>query len=259
MKKYILTVLISITTFCSYAQSYEGFLTDNYSGVHGVISNPANIADSRFKTDVNLIGFSTFLGNDLFRVNTFEVLGEFLDNGLEDYDFENKAESLFTDNNNIAFNIDVLGPSFMMNIDDKNSIALFSRIRGFINVNEINGTTFEVLDNSIDDNITIDEGNFNSTANAWAEFGVTYAREIYKNKEHFIKGGLTLKYLSGLGSAYASGAGLNFDRNDTSVIASGDLSYAVFDENLEDYEFPDDFEFSAGTGFGIDFGGVYEH
>lgn len=40
------------------AQSYVGLLEDNYNGVHGVISNPANIADSRLKLDINLVGVS---------------------------------------------------------------------------------------------------------------------------------------------------------------------------------------------------------
>lgn len=47
IKKSILGLFLIGAMWSAKAQSYLGYLTDNYSGVHGLISNPANIVDSR--------------------------------------------------------------------------------------------------------------------------------------------------------------------------------------------------------------------
>ena len=58
MKKTLFLGLCLCASVSIKAQSFIGFLTDNYSGVNSVISNPANIVDSRFKTDIHLAGAS---------------------------------------------------------------------------------------------------------------------------------------------------------------------------------------------------------
>ena len=66
MKKTTLAAILILMAAAVNAQSYIGYHSDNYNGVHGLIYNPANIADSRFKTDINLIGASAILGNDYY-------------------------------------------------------------------------------------------------------------------------------------------------------------------------------------------------
>ena len=137
MKNRIVYILILLTSVCASSQSYIGFLTDNYSGVHGVISNPANIVDSRFKTDINLVGASVFGANDAYEFNVFDAI-------KDDFDFDRDATKTFTDDNNLGANIDVLGPSFMFNINATNSIAVSTRVRAFTNLNRINGSTIDL-------------------------------------------------------------------------------------------------------------------
>ena len=140
MKKNILLLLFVISSALLEAQSYSGFLTDNYSGVNSVIVNPANITDSRFKLDINLVGASFFAGNDYYGVNVMDAL-------KDDYSFDAEAEKSPTTDNNAAINVDIMGPSFMFNLNKNSSIAVFTRLRSMTSINEINGTTIDDLDN----------------------------------------------------------------------------------------------------------------
>ena len=170
-------------------------MSDNYSGVHGVISNPANITDSRFKTDINLAGFSAFGGNDYYGVNVFDAL-------KDDYDFDLESKKSPSEKNSGAVNIDVLGPAFMFNLSRKSSIAIFTRGRFFVNAYDINGVSIDSIDDDTTNDFNINEGDINVLAHGWAELGITYARVLINREQTFFKGGLTLKHLQGLGSAY---------------------------------------------------------
>lgn len=246
------------------AQSYIGYLSDNYSGVHGIISNPANIVDSRFKTDVNLAGASSFFGNDYYGVKLSDVFDS-------DFDIDENSNKHPKDNNNLFGNADVLGPSFMFNINPTNSIALFTRARVGYNINKINGETYENISNDFDENedFMVEEDDFYLTANAWAEVGLSYATVLMNKEQHFLKAGISLKYLQGLGNAYASGKNVNIDYdadgtdlgggNTTGSITSEGEVYYGNSENIEgDLE---DFELEmvdGATGFGADLGLIYE-
>lgn len=259
MKKITLVLLFILSSFCVKAQSYVGFLTDNYSGVNSVISNPANITDSRFKLDINLVGSSFLAGNDYYGVNVMDAF-------KDDYSFDTDAEKSPTSDNNAAINVDIMGPSFMFNLNKKSSIAVFTRLRSMTNINEINGTTIDDLDNDASEDFNINEGDFNIFTHAWAEFGVTYARTLMQKEQHFLKGGFTIKYLQGGGSGYARGknVSVDYDADGTdlgggettgNIISSGEISYGRSDDfDNEDYEF----ELTDASGFGVDLGFVYE-
>lgn len=239
------------------AQSYNGFLTDNYSGVHSVISNPANIVDSRFKLDINLVGVSAFFGNDYFGLSLKDAFNDFsktLDN----------AEKSPSQNNFLSSNLDVLGPSILFNIDYKNSIAFFTRGRAFFNVIDIDGSTLDKeggFDESED--FSIQEGFLSGAANFWTEIGVSYARVLIDKEQHFLKGGLTIKYLKGFGTTYirSKNLGIDYDSNTRTVATQGEFIYGntggLDDQGNGDGLFDSD-ENDGDNGFGADIGVVYE-
>ena len=138
MKKRFLFLSVLFSSLAANAQSYQGFYHDNYAGVQSVLFNPASIVDSRFKTDINLLSFSSSIGNDMYGVNFFDVLK----NG---YDFDTQAKKSFSNANKINSNTDVMGPSFMFNISPKHSIAIFTRARGVVNVIDVNGNVINEL------------------------------------------------------------------------------------------------------------------
>ncbi|MDO6807163.1 DUF5723 family protein [Zobellia galactanivorans] len=264
MKKTILTSLLVLGGLSAKAQSYVGYLTDNYSGVNGLIANPANITDSRFKTDINIAGASTFFSNDYYGLKLGDVV-------TSDFDFDTDGKKYPKDSNNFFGNADVLGPSFMFNLTPTSSLAIFTRGRVGYNVNKINGNTFESISNDFDENedLLIDEDDVYLTANAWAEVGVTYARVLMNKDQHFLKGGISLKYLQGLGNAYASGKNvtIDYDADGTplpggqttgSIESTGEVNYGHsdnIDDNFEDFEVE---IVDGATGFGADLGVVYE-
>jgi outer membrane protein OmpA-like peptidoglycan-associated protein len=260
MKKITLLTFFFTLTLVVKGQSYLGFLTDNYSGVHGVISNPANITDSRFKTDINLAGLSAFATNDYYGINIWDTM-------KDGYSFDLEAKTHPKDVNGGGFNADVLGPAVMFNLSKNSSIALFSRARTFANANNINGNSIAVIDDDSTEDFAFNEGSINVLAHAWAEIGLTYARTLIDKEQHFVKGGATLKYLQGLGNVYGAGnnIAINYDADGTdlgggettgSITTSGTFTYARFDNfDNDDYDYKT--PKNAG-GFGADLGFIYE-
>lgn len=260
MKIITLLMFFFAISFYAKAQSYIGFLTDNYSGVHGVISNPANITDSPFKADINLAGVSVFGGNDYYGVNVWDAT-------KDGYSFDLESKKHPMDDNSGVVNVDALGPSIMFNLTKNSSLAIFTRARVFANLNKIDGASIASIDDDTTNDVSINEENINALAHSWAELGITYARVLLNKNQHFLKGGVSLKYLQGLGSAFTIGKDISIDIDDDgtdlgggvtvgSIDSSGNLTYARYDEfDNDDYDYktPDN-----ANGLGVDFGVVYE-
>ncbi|HKL89992.1 MAG TPA: DUF5723 family protein [Allomuricauda sp.] len=253
-RKLVVSLLLISTINVIQSQSYVGFLEDNYNGVHGIISNPANIADSRLKMDINLVGVSALYGNDYIGLN--------LGDAFADYSsvFDN-AETFPSTDNFLAFNIDVMGPSVMLSINKKSSLAIFTRGRGIFNVNEANGNLLEKeggFDENEDFNLVEDDiyGSFT----AWGEIGATYARVLLNDEQHFLKGGLTGKMLQGLGNVYIEGSDISVDYNSDTreVTTTGEFHLADTGDINETGNTGEALDLNNGFGIGADIGFVYE-
>ena len=256
MKKKVLVMLVFTSFISANAQSYLGYYHDNYAGVQGVLFNPASIVDSRFKTDINLFSFSTTVGNDMYAVN-------FSDAFKSGYDFDTQAKKSFTDSNNVIMNLDVMGPAFMFNITPKHSLAVFTRARAFVNLGGVNGELINELSkennkNSFDYLV----GNPNFTGNSWGEFGLSYAAVLYQKGQHFLKGGITAKYLQGVANAHFQGSNvrLKFVENLSNAYLSSFTSEGTATYGTsQDFDANPNIEIdSASKGFGLDLGLTYE-
>ncbi|XMO86590.1 DUF5723 family protein [Algibacter sp. AS12] len=260
MKKISVLLVFTMFTLIMDAQSYLGFLTDNYSGVHSLISNPANITDSRFKTDINLGGVSVFGGNDYYGINVWDA-------SRDGYSFDMAAKINSNGANSALVNTDVLGPSFMFNLSKNSSIAVFTRARAFVNANDFDDASIAAIDDDSTRDFILNEAQLNVLGHSWGEAGITYARTLVNKNKHFLKGGVSLKYLQGLGSVFITGTDIYVDydadgtaffggENTGSITTSGDLTYArsaEFDNDDYDIKLPDN-----ANGVGVDFGFVYE-
>ena len=258
MKKQllILTVLFSIT--CVNAQSYMGYLPDNYAGIQGVLFNPASIVDSRFKTDINLFSTSSSLNNDYFGVSLFDL-------AKSSYDVNTEGKRTPTKNNGGIVYSDILGPSFMFNIAPKHSIALFTRVRAIVNANGINGDLYDKFKDGFDDAnsfLNLEVGSPNVVGHSWAEVGASYAAVLWQSKQHFLKGGFTAKYLIGGTNSYVKGDNLSTsfiqvnDPSQETLITKGTVTIGSspdFITGKDDYQFNTD-----SKGYGADFGLIYE-
>lgn len=255
MKPYQQLKLIAFLLFInlSFGQNYIGHTIDNYSGIQGVTYNPSNVVDSNFRADINLFSASFFGGSDYFGINISDVLSS--DGG---FDFEEDAERLTSNSNNFFLNADVMGPSFMFNLNPKSSIGLTTRVRAFFNIKDINGELYETIadDFESEEDFSFDSQNLSGNVHAWAEVGLAYGRILMDKPNHLLKGGVTLKYLQGAGAAFISSPGLqgNYTANTETLTTQGTLSYGT----SKDFE-NDDINFDNLTaGFGLDIGFTYQ-
>lgn len=259
MRKILVTTLVVVCSLTVKAQSYIGFQQDNYAGVQGVLFNPASIVDSNFRTDINLFSFNTTVTNDYYGVT-------FLDVFKSGYNIETQAKLFPSSANNFIISSDVMGPAFMFNIKPKHAVAVFTRGRALVNINDINGELFNQLSDDFNTNedFSLNAGHFNMTGNAWGELGVSYAGVLLDKGKHFLKGGITVKYLQGIANSYTKGSNVtvnynyNSDLPTTNTIATtGNLTYGGsndFEKSFENFDFD-----SNSQGFGGDFGLVYEY
>ncbi|OWP86129.1 hypothetical protein BWK60_10415, partial [Flavobacterium covae] len=93
MKKILALFSLFLCTEQIEAQSYIGFVPDNYSGVHGMIYNPATIVASPYRLDLNLVSGSALLGNDYFGVKITDLL-------KKDFDIDLQSKKFASSNNN---------------------------------------------------------------------------------------------------------------------------------------------------------------
>ncbi len=258
MKKKPLLLLGSLAlTLSSLAQSFPGYRTSNYTGVNGVFFNPANIADNRFKWDVNVFAINGFVGNDQAGLRFKDITKSFNADSLKSKLLTGKT------NVNALSYVEVLGPSFMISLSPKTSIALTTRTRVFSNVKDINGD----LASSVIGNTSYNPGSFSSPAGVvhatgWTEIGGSIA-QVFTNKgsHNFLKGGITVKYLAGTADSYLYTN--NFGATITPAPAgltniAGTVGFNTTNANFSDYKFNDFFKFN-GHGVGGDIGFVYEY
>ncbi|MGK2863658.1 MAG: DUF5723 family protein [Chitinophagaceae bacterium] len=264
MKFFLILTLFVLSQTLS-AQDFPGYRTGNYTGVNGVFFNPANIADSRYRWDVNLFSLNTSVGNNQasFKLKT---IGEtFKGDSIANQFIGNQPGA-----SSGIVNATILGPSFMLNTDKKSAIAFTSRARVMMNATDIDGKLagkimddFSENDPGLPYSINSDK-NMRVSLNTWTEFGLSYARVIKDEGKHFLKGGITLKYLAGVANGYMNIASLkatiNQDPLDFDAYlnnSSGRLELGIGGVNLADFDASKLTSFQS-TGFGTDIGFVYE-
>jgi outer membrane protein OmpA-like peptidoglycan-associated protein len=258
MKKALLFLIVLFSVIRTNAQSYMGYIPDNYAGVQGVLFNPASIVDSRFKTDINLFSTSSSLNNDFYGVSLFDVT-------KSSYDANKDGVRTPSINNGGIVYSDVMGPSFMFNIAPKHAIVIFTRARAVVNGVNLNGNLYDEFKDGIDDAssfLDLEVGSPNMVGHSWGEIGATYAAVLWQSKQHFLKGGFTAKYLIGGVNAYGKGSDITssfVQTNDpatTFLQTTGSLTVGSSQDIVTGDE---DFEFNTNsTGFGADFGFIYE-
>ncbi len=245
------------------AQTYPGYRTGNYTGVNGVFFNPANIADNRFKLDVNLIGINGYIGNDQASLGIKDITRSFSADSLKTKLLRGNQKV-----NSLVF-ADVLGPSIMVRITPLTSVAVSTRARVFSNTKDINGDLASAI---IDGNnaaalTTKDILGNNAVIHAmgWNELGLSVGQIFTPgNVNHFFKGGITVKYLAGTADSYFSIGNINGTLGSESSAVflagptTGHVSLNSTDADFKHYKASDFFKLN-GSGIGFDVGFVYEY
>ncbi len=246
-------------------QDFSGYRTGNYTGVNGVFFNPANIADSRYRWDFNLFSMSLNVGNNQASFNLKDISNSFETDSLTKRFIGSEAgmsSGMLTAN--------IHGPSLLFNLGEKSSIALTSRARVMMNAIDIDGKLADRILEDTEDDLELpysiqSSANMRASINAWSEFGLSYARVLREEGAHFLKGGITLKYLAGVANGYVNIDRLNATLNEDPVNydayleqATGRIELGLGGINISDFD-ADKLTSFQSKGFGGDIGFVYEY
>ncbi len=190
----------------TYAQQLLGISNSNYAGVNGVFLNPSSIADSRYGFHLNLGTAQTSVANNYYHYDSpYSLFRLGLNEFKTPYDLRSEYYTEINTSRPRMFDLraEVRLPSLMVALSPKHSIALTNRIRG--SVEAFNVTPF-IADDFRTNNLSLasimsSESKLRLNMNAFRETGLTYARTVWAKDKHFLKVGLTLKYLQGIYSS----------------------------------------------------------
>jgi outer membrane protein OmpA-like peptidoglycan-associated protein len=249
MKKTLLFITVLFATISISAQSYRGFHSSNYAGVHGMISNPSSITTSKLNYDINFVSFDALLSNSVLEVDLSDIQSL-------------KNPTLGSDSN-LLIDAQLLGPSVFFRLNSKSALGIHTKARVMANFVDFDSELIDQVSSNFDGNtgfrISEDNG-FSSIQHAWAEIGATYARDLWNTKKHKISGGMGLKYLSGAIAAGLSSDGLTLIGDGVSnVLINGNIGYKSDTDLIGSSDVVQNIQDSFGEarGIGADIGFTY--
>jgi len=262
IRKSIAFLLLTPLCLTAFSQSFIGYGYDNYSGVNGVLLNPAVLADSRYKVNVNLFAISGLAGNNAYEMNRSDVFSLHFSKPNENHTY---FKSKNADFKYLYTNLDIIGPSATISLTRKDAIGIETRLRSMGNAYNMGDSLFRLIGdgNPNYQNVNILNRSLQMKLNAFAEAGISYGRVIFKGPKDEMKLGITGKYLVGLGYGSLSSGPIqiNVDPNNNLVNLNADVT-AQYSGNLDNagsgMGLSTLFGKQSGHGWGLDIGFVYE-
>lgn len=283
MKKHVRSFFIAgslllVGAKASFSQNYLGVHSSNYAGVMGLDLQPASFVDGRFVVDVNLFSGNVGAWTNVAKFDTRDMPGWWVKSFKTDTMWM-KPDSTFADryiidayklgsNKRLGMysNVQVDLLNFAFHVTPKISIGLGVKARGIANVEDATPELVKLAQNGLDYSSlwmqNLRDQNVNVSAMAWKEYKLNYGQVILDKGAHFLKGGIGIKLLQGVSSAYMYSNDINYGLNnkDTSFLLQGDFSYGYSDNLDNDDLTANDFVKGSASklGVGFDIGFVYE-
>jgi outer membrane protein OmpA-like peptidoglycan-associated protein len=287
MKRICIALAFISSIFVAKAQDFHGIQSSNYSGILGVYSNPANIADNRMTFDMTLVGLNFAVDNNYVGIKRSSLKREKDEFGqitFPAWEDTNPNSPTYYKNNiltkpgpkdkSVYTGLRVMLPSFMVSLNHKNSIAFNWSLRNYANVDGISPDLAKLAyEEFVYPSLwvtNLNNKNLHVAQMCWAEYGLTYARVLKEDGVHFFKAGATVKLLQGIEAAFVRIQNLdyNFLTSDTLSIFKSDVEYG-HSSNLDPFltttpganykeEVKSKYKFESYPGFGFDIGFVYE-
>lgn len=264
--RLLATSLLLCAAIASQGQSFPGYHTSQYAGIHAVPFNPALAAGTRYRWDVNIVAADVKAGNTYIRFNKSSLLSSDGKSNKLVRNIDYFPDSLATRKQYAWGSADLMLPSVLYSIDERQSVAFTWRVRGSVYGGDVKTTTanFFALDypNPRFMQKTFADDYGGTFGHAWNEFAFSYARVIKDDGDHRWKAGLTLKYLGGQAAAYAVGrdASFFFDDPNRVDINSGRFYYGYNEEmdEVDGNNWNTIYNPFQNPGIGADIGVVYE-
>jgi outer membrane protein OmpA-like peptidoglycan-associated protein len=253
------------------AQDFLGYGASNYSGIHSLHSNPAEIVDNRYKLDIHLFSFAATFDNDFLELDNNGFMGSGWFNETYDGFDDFRDQALIVDfegaqsgqRSNFYTNLDIMGPGLMISLTPTDAIALSTRARMFVNIDEMGSEAARLALDGFefpplwDQDFETDGVGINW--HTWNEYALSYGRVIGDWDEHFLKGGVSFKLLQGINSLYIYGDDINYNfaSDDILTLTESEMQYG----HTENFEINEDAFTDFGfdnIGVGFDLGFTYE-
>lgn len=266
-EKLLLTITVLAFTLNGHAQQFIGLNTTQYSAVQQIPYNPAWVNNSR-----NGLEISIFSANALAGTNAYEFKKSFIYNGFNGKAIENK--DYYRDPQkylkHMWANIDITGPAISFTYKKEHHIGVYTRMRQIYRGGHISSSSLALLGQQTPGYFQDHPAKFSKagfSTQTFAEVGITYGKVFRDDYYNILKGGITLKYVSGFvaGSVYTESLEFIQKNDDTIGAIKGDLT-ALYTHNIGPYidnnaqnDFSSWFNKAGRWGFGLDIGVQYEY
>jgi hypothetical protein len=203
MKKVFLSALVLSTMAMEAQQSFSGFRESPYAGVLQATTNPAYMISSKRSWDASLFVLNVGVGNDAIKLDTD------INKSINDFARLDASNPLAKNNDiNLRLNVDVLGPSLFVKLNDKHAVGIFTRVRALGNINNFDAKMIQSYISDYDklelrNNYSLNLNDQEVVVHGFSEVGFSWAGELYFDGHNAIKAGASLKYIMGAGNLYA--------------------------------------------------------
>ena len=260
------------------AQNMFTYRFSEYSGVHGVLNNPSDFANSSFQYDVNLFSLEAFAYNNyvfLDDQSVFSSIGNLIQGNelislTQDNIKDGKDTAQFTlvdrpitSDKFVDFNLEIMGPSVVWNKNGIHNFGITSRFRAVTDVQDIHyamavisyeGIRYRPLHNQ---DFLEPFGRIQTMS--WGEIGFHYSTNLVENPFFKLAVGGALKRLYGYEAAYVEFENFQFRLQEQAIndlfvdlqIAEGRVRYGR--TNAVEPAIPGTRN-ARGKGFGLDLG-----
>ncbi|NNE16546.1 MAG: hypothetical protein HKN51_16305, partial [Saprospiraceae bacterium] len=250
-------LLITIMSISLVAQEGAGLIYGKYNGLNASKINPSYLLKSSNLWEVQLAGAHIYFENDyagIYQSNMINILQNIegvivSDRAYDDNINAQPLDVIFNSKNQKTFvdlKAEVLGPGGYVNINDKLTLGVSTKLRSFFTARDIPSSLnyYNVIDLPTDSIFELNP--FQSNAMVWSEYALHYAQQILPN----LNIGASLKYLNGYKAfSIDNNMGIDYvERADTLMALDKGQTHFRYSE-LED----DDIDL-VGSGFGIDLG-----
>lgn len=254
IKFFFLFLIIVEVKSVLHAQGIYSFSQSNYSGVSGVIMNPANVYGA-CKFDLTMGASAGYINNWVGISRSFLFVDFDMDSILK------RRTTRFIEGNssrNFVVTGRVIMPSFIVKLNSKSSIGFLWNVRHYMNLQSIEDEFSKVLYNHL--NYPPHSRSFDkiwASSQMWAEYGIVYGREIFDTYKDNLSFGLNLKFLQGIQSFYAYTDNFQYTLLNDSAMDIQTHVYYGHTKNFSINPFSAGYSMNSKASFGMDVGVNY--
>lgn len=265
---FSISVILAAITKTASAQDYLGLSSGNYAGIQSVSLQPASIADSRLKWDLNLFSIDVNYNNNFFYIKKDAILKNKFFKSPYNHDFDAVKQDLLKVGSDdkpvyVRLNSTVQLPSLMFTTGKKSAMAINIRERTAMQIDNMSPQLATLIYEGFQyppyQNKTFSMDNSRANILSWLEVGLTYARVLYNDGQNFLKIGFTGKYLGGMASGYMNSSQINYSFNSDSTLSAQSSNVNYGHSRNFNLDFANRKNYSPeSAAFGYDIGLVYE-